>query len=274
LQLPGPGRAWWAACAAVSLSWLAAQPLCAAENAFASVGSAYIVKNGDTVLWAGAEHARLPPASLTKIMTALLVLEAYRPDQLVTVSDRAAAQRGTRLRLRPGERMRVADLLAATLLASANDACLALAEAYAGTEAGFVADMNRRAQQLGLKNTRFANACGFDAPGHVSSAADLARLTETALRHPVFKAVVAQRQARARTADGRRAFDIVNTNALIGRLPGAVGVKSGYTRRAGKCLVALVERNGVRVLMVLLNARNRWWDTHGVVEHAFAVAAP
>jgi serine-type D-Ala-D-Ala carboxypeptidase (penicillin-binding protein 5/6) len=248
------------------------RPLAAAENAFPTIAAAYIVKNGDSVLWAGAERERLPPASLTKIMTALLVVEDYRPQQLITVSARAARQTGTRLGLRAGERMGVEDLLAATLLASANDACLALAEGYAGTETRFVARMNRRAAALGLPDTRFANACGFDAPGHLSSAADLARLTEVALRNPVFTTLVAQRSVRIRTATGARSFDVANTNALIGRLPGAMGVKSGYTRRAGKCVVALVERDGVRILMVLLAGRNRWWDTHGVIERAFAVA--
>jgi D-alanyl-D-alanine carboxypeptidase (penicillin-binding protein 5/6) len=253
---------------------LLALPGAAADNPFPSIAAAYIVKKGDSVLWAGGEHRRLPPASLTKVMTALLVLEDYRPERVVSVSARAARQGGTRLGLRAGERMRVADLLAATLLASANDACLALAEASGGTEAGFVVRMNRRAEALGLQDTRFANACGFDAPDHLSTAADLARLAETALQDPVFSALVGQHRARIHTADGARTFEVVNTNALIGRLPGAVGVKSGYTRRAGKCVIALVERGGVRILMVLLAGRDRWWDTHGVIERAFAVARP
>lgn len=252
----------------------AALPARAAENPFPTIGSAYLVKNGDRVLWAGAERARLPPASLTKIMTALLVLEAYRPDEIVAVSARAAARPGTRLALHSGERLRVADLLAATLITSANDACLALAEAYAGSESAFVVRMNRRARELGLADTRFANACGFDAKDHYSSAADLARLSEAAMRDPVFSALVAQREMSIGTQDGRRTFRLVNTNALIGRLPGAIGVKSGYTSRAGRCIVVMAERNGVRVLMVLLNGRDRWWDAHGVVERAFAVLRP
>jgi D-alanyl-D-alanine carboxypeptidase (penicillin-binding protein 5/6) len=246
-------------------------PANAADNPFPTIGTAYLVKAGDAVLWAGAERARLPPASLTKIMTALLVLEDYRPDQVVTISAAAARQTGSRVPLRAGERFRVADLLAATLVASANDACLALAEAHSGSESAFVAQMNRRAQALGLTDTRFANACGFDAPGHLSSAADLARLAEVALRDPVFAALVAQRSAQVRSADRGRTVDLASTNALLGRLPGAIGVKSGHTRRAGPCVVALAERDGIRVLMVLLNGRNRWWDVHGVIERAFAV---
>lgn len=251
---------------------LGASPAAGTENPFPTIAAAYLVKSGDTLLWAGAQRKRLPPASLTKIMTALLVVEDYRPDQVVTISARAASQGGSRLPLRAGERFRVADLLAAALIASANDACTALAEAYGGSEPRFVARMNRRAKALGLTDTHFANACGFDAPGHLSSAVDLARLSETALRNPVFAALVGQRSARVQSADGRRSVDVTNTNALLGRLPGAIGVKSGHTSRAGPCIVALAERDGVRVLMVLLNGRNRWWDVHGVIERAFAVA--
>jgi D-alanyl-D-alanine carboxypeptidase (penicillin-binding protein 5/6) len=271
--VPELRRVWRLTVTAFALA-VASLQLAAAQNAFPSIAAAYIVKKGDNVLWAAAEHERLPPASLTKIMTALLVLESGRLDTIVTVSARAAAQSGTRLRLKGGERMRVVDLLNAALLASANDACYALAEAAGGSQLRFVQRMNRRAQELRLDDTHFVNACGFDAPGHLSSAADLARLAEVALRDPRFARLVAQPQAVVRSADGQRAWRIVNTNALVGRLPGAVGVKSGYTRRAGKCVVALVERDGVRVLMVLLRGANRWWDAHGVIERAFATQGP
>jgi D-alanyl-D-alanine carboxypeptidase (penicillin-binding protein 5/6) len=247
-------------------------PARGAENLFPGVAAAYLVRVQDRTLWAGDPGRRLAPASLTKIMAALLVLESYRPRDVVTVSRAAAAQTGARLGLKAGERMTVADLLAAALLRSANDACHALAEWRAGSQIAFVALMNQRAAELGLHDTRFANACGHDAPEHYSTAADLAALAEAALRHPEFARLVAQVSASVSTADGTRRFRLENTNALIGRLPGAVGVKSGYTRGAGKCLVAVAEREGMRVLLVLLDARNRWWDAHGIIEHAFAAA--
>jgi D-alanyl-D-alanine carboxypeptidase (penicillin-binding protein 5/6) len=247
-------------------------PGSAAENRFPDVATAYLVRVQDRTLWAGRPDRRLAPASLTKIMAALLVLEAYRPDAVVTVSRAAAAETGARLGLKAGERMTVADLLAAALLRSANDACHALAQWRAGNQAAFVALMNRRAADLGLRDTHFANACGHDAHEHYSTAADLAALTEAALRYPEFARLVAQAGASVSTTDGARRFRLENSNALIGRLPGAVGVKSGYTREAGKCLVALAQRNGTRVLLVLLDARNRWWDAHGMIEHAFATA--
>ncbi|MBI4536507.1 MAG: D-alanyl-D-alanine carboxypeptidase [candidate division NC10 bacterium] len=244
----------------------------AAEDRFPDVASAYLVRVREQVLWAGHPTKRLPPASLTKLMTALLVLENYRPEAVVSVGRAAAAETGARLGLKAGERMRVKDLLAATLVRSANDACHALAAWRAGSQARFVTWMNRRAAELGLTDTWFANACGLDAPGHYSSVQDLAVLADAAMRHATLADLVARTEAVVRTADGRRTFRFKNRNALIGRLPGAIGVKSGYTRKAGPCVVALAEREGVRVLLIMLNASNRWWDAHGMIERAFAEA--
>lgn len=262
-------------CGAIALmllvpAGLAAEP---ARDAYPGLAGAYLVQVDGKTLWARNADRHLPPASLTKIMMALLVLEDGRLDEVVTVRPEAAAQRGTRMGLRAGDRMRVADLLRAALIASANDACHALAQWSAGSAAGFVARMNAKARALGLSATHFVNPCGFDAPRHLASANDLARLSERALQMPMFAQIVAQDRASARTIDGARTFEVRTTNALLGRLPGARGVKSGYTARAGKCLVALAERNGVRVLLVMLDARDRWWDAHGVIDHAFDVHA-
>jgi D-alanyl-D-alanine carboxypeptidase (penicillin-binding protein 5/6) len=241
------------------------------ENPFPSMASAYLVRVKERTIWAGGETRRLPPASLTKMMTGLLIAEAGRLNEVVTVGQAAARETGSRLGLKVGDRLTVADLLAATLVRSANDACHALADWRAGSDVRFVRLMNRRAASLGLRDTRFVNACGHDAPGHYASAWDLAALAESAMRHPVFAELVATSDIRLRTIDGRREFLAENTNALIGRFPGAIGVKSGYTRKAGRSLVALAERAGVRALVVLLNAPNRWWDAHSILERAFAL---
>jgi D-alanyl-D-alanine carboxypeptidase (penicillin-binding protein 5/6) len=261
-------------CAGCALACLLlAAPTAATDNPFPDIASAYLVKVQDREIWAANPVKRLAPASLTKIMTALVALSAYRPDAAVTVSRAAARETGSRLGLRAGDRMRVADLFAATLVGSANDACHALADWRAGNEARFVRLMNRHAAALGLRDTHFVNACGHDAPGHYSSARDLAALAEEAMRHPVFSTVVAMQEARLRNVNGSREFTIENTNALLGRFPGAIGVKTGYTRKAGSCLVALAEREGRRVLLVMLNASNRWWDAHDLLDRAFALAA-
>jgi D-alanyl-D-alanine carboxypeptidase (penicillin-binding protein 5/6) len=265
----------------VSLRRIAAAALCAAAcfpafpatHDFPGLATAYMVRIDGETVWADAADRRLPQASLTKLMTALLVLQDYRPDEVATVSVRAAAATGARLGLKAGERMRVGDLLAAALIASANDACLALAEWREGSEGAFVRRMNLKAAELGLADTRFANACGHDAPGHYSTARDLARLADEAMRMPVIADLVARIDMHLTDADGRRNFHFPNRNALIGRYRGAIGVKSGYTAKAGKCVIALAQRGEVRVLLVMLGGRNRWWDAHAVLDRAFEHAA-
>ncbi|MGZ8447590.1 MAG: D-alanyl-D-alanine carboxypeptidase family protein, partial [Candidatus Deferrimicrobiaceae bacterium] len=153
---------------------------------FGNVAAAYLVKVDGREVWARNADAPLPPASLTKMMTALLVLERGDLRSVVTVSRAASRETGTRLGLAPGDRMSVLELLAATLLGSANDACHALADHVAGSEKRFIDRMNARAREMGLSNTRFANACGHDAPGMRSTARDLALLAETAMGNPVF----------------------------------------------------------------------------------------
>ena len=262
-------------CAAFAIAVFAAATFAAqaAEDLFPAAASAYLVKVGERVLWSGRAGVRLPPASLTKIMTALLAIEHGGLQQVVTVSAHAAGARGTRLGLRRGERISVADLLSATVIRSANDACRALAEWHSGSESAFVERMNERAENLGLADTHFANACGFDAPDHYSSAADIARLAELALADAHFAQLAKTVRTRAYTAGGR-SFLFENTNALLGRLPGTIGIKSGYTRKAGRCIAAAADREGVRVLLIMLDAKNRWWDAHGMMERAFALSQP
>ena len=231
---------------------------------------AYLVEIDDKPVWSHDASSPLAPASLTKIMTALLVLEAWAPDDVVTASAAVAAATGSRLGLQKGDRMRVADLLTGAVIASANDACLALAQWRDGSEAKFVARMNARAAALGMRDTHFENACGHHATGHVSSAADLAVLAHAAMAQPVYRDLARRIDAEVSTIDGSRHFRFVNRNALIGRYVGAIGVKSGYTLQAGPCVVAWAVRGEHRVLVVLLGARNRWWDAHALLDRAFA----
>jgi D-alanyl-D-alanine carboxypeptidase (penicillin-binding protein 5/6) len=242
----------------------------AAGDPFGNVATAYLVKVDGREVWARNADAPLPPASLTKMMTALLVLERADLRSVVTVSREASRETGTRLGLLPGYRVIVLELLAATLIGSANDACHALAEHVAGSETRFVDLMNARAREMGLSNTRFANACGHDAPEMRSTARDLARLAETAMGNPVFAKMAGLEDGWISTADAEKKFSIRNKNLLIGRYRGAIGVKTGFTGSAGKCLVALAERGGKRVLLVLLNAPDRWWKAEEILDAAFA----
>lgn len=227
-----------------------------------------MVKRDGKLLWAGGADARLPPASLAKMMTALLALESGGLEAEVAVGRGVLQETGTRIGLKPGERLRARDLLAATVIRSANDACRALADHFGGT-AKFVARMNSRAAALGMADTRFVEPCGHDRAGQFSTAGDLARLAEQVMRHGEYLRLAGVERATVRTLDGERSFALRNTNALIGRYPGALGLKTGYTSGAGNCLVALAERDGVRVLAVLLNSPNRWWNAVGLLNRAF-----
>ncbi|MDD5057335.1 MAG: serine hydrolase [Sideroxydans sp.] len=243
-------------------------------DAFSKVASAYLVERNGALLREKQSHQRLPPASLTKLMTALLVAEHKQPDALVTVSRAAAHETGTRIGLKAGELFRSDDLLAAALIASANDACHALADFVGGDQIRFEQLMNRRAKELGMHDTHFANACGHDAPDHFSSAFDLSLLAHEVLKHPALLKFTSQIDARISTQDGTHSFHFENKNELIGRYPGAFGLKSGFTPNAGKCLVAFAKRGEQRVLLVMLHGKNRWWDAVDMLDAAFAHAQP
>jgi len=248
-----------------------AEPL---SDPFPQAAGAYWLSVDGAARWARHPGQPLPPASLTKLMTALLVLEHGQLQQVVSISPAAAGESGTRMGLQPGVKMRAAELLAAMVLKSANDACHALAEQVAASEQNFVALMNRRALALGLHDTHFTNACGHDHPEHRSSARDLATLAEFILRRPEFARLVAQVEIVLYDASATRRYAITNSNELVGRYPGAIGVKTGYTRQAGKCLIALAERGNRRVLLVLLNAPGRWWTATAMLDRAFAATGP
>ena len=226
------------------------------------------MKRGDQVLWAGQAARRLPPASLAKLMSALIVLERGKLDETVSVSPAAARAGGARMGLRAGEQFAARDLLAAMVVRSANDACRALADHVA---ADFVSLMNARAAALGLADTRYADPCGHDRDGQYTSVADLARLAEAVTAHAEYLRLARLPRIRLASAAGRR-FSLAGTNALIGRYEGAIGLKTGYTKGAGHCLVALAEKDGVRVLVVMLNSPNRWWNAVGLLDRAFEAA--
>lgn len=253
----------------LALACLAASAARAADDPYPWIAAAYLVKRDGAVLWAGSAERRLPPASLAKLMTALLALERGNLDETVTVGKGVLQATGTRIGLKPGERLSARELLAAAVVRSANDACRALAEHLGGSLKVFIQVMNQRAAWLGMKDTHFVDPCGHDRDGQYSSAADLAILAEQVMRHDEYLRLARTPKISFKTLDGR-AFTLRNTNALLGRYPGAIGLKTGHTPGAGNCLVALAERDGVRVLAVLLNAPNRWWNAVGLLDRAFA----
>jgi len=216
--------------------------------------------NSGRILYEHEAGKRLSPASLTKIMSALVILELGRLDDQVTVSKNAARAHKTHLRLKPGQVFRLEDLLKAMLIVSANDACLAAVEHVGGDEDQFVALMNAKAAALGLGDTHFSNACGFDGLDHYSTAEDLAQLSQIALQQPTFRQLVREERSIIVPVNGYRPYVLHNTNRLLGRIPGVEGIKTGFTSKAGRCLIAKVSQNGSDLLLVILNS-NRRWDT-------------
>jgi D-alanyl-D-alanine carboxypeptidase (penicillin-binding protein 5/6) len=205
-------------------------------------------------------NRRVAPASLTKIMSALVILEYGQLRDQVTVSRKAATARKIHLRLHAGHVFRLEDLLKAMLITSANDACLAAVEHVGGSEEMFVAMMNNKARRMGLLDTHFSNACGFDSPTHYTTAADLATLSEAAMQDPMFRTLVRKEVDMIFPLNANRSYWLRNTNRLLGRIPGVEGIKTGFTSQAGRCLVAKASQDGKEVLLVLLHA-NRRWDT-------------
>lgn len=219
------------------------------------------------VLYEHDSLRRLSPASLTKIMSALVILEKGKLDDLATISPNAARAPKTHLRVRAGEVFRLEDLLKAMLIVSANDACLAAVEHVGGDEEQFVALMNAKAAALGLANTHFSNGCGFDGPEHYSTAEDLAKLSEIALQNPIFRGLVREEREIITPVSGHQTYVLHNTNRLLGRIPGVEGVKTGFTSKAGRCLIAKVSQNGSDLLLVILNSNRRWNTAKSLIDY-------
>jgi D-alanyl-D-alanine carboxypeptidase (penicillin-binding protein 5/6) len=265
-------RQRWAAVAVVIMLFVWAVPSWADDVVWPKVrakGLLLVDLSQQQVLFESNASRRLAPASLTKVMTALIAFEEGDLNATVTISRHAARATGHRLRLRAGQTFRFGDVIDAMLVTSANDACRAVAEAIAGTEDDFVDKMNSYAEALGLPNTHFANACGFDAPAHYSTANDLARLATAALANPAFGEAVRIHQGALRTLDGRRMYRYRTTNRLMSSFDGAVGVKTGFTNQAGRCLIARVIRDEGDLLLVMLNAPRRWWGAAAMLTRGF-----
>jgi D-alanyl-D-alanine carboxypeptidase (penicillin-binding protein 5/6) len=217
--------------------------------------SAYVLENGATgeVLAAMQPRARLPIASITKLMTVLVALEKARPELHVTVNPSAAAVGESTINLRPGERITVRELIEAALIQSANDAAWALAAGVGNRDVPmFVARMNARARELGLRDTRFVRPDGLDVPGHVSSARDVTLLARVAMRNPVIRSIVDEQTATI--SGGRR---LHTWNDLLGTLRGTIGVKTGHTAAAGWSQVAAVNAPGFVLYATLLGSPTR-----------------
>ena len=226
------------------------------------------------ILYEDNSGEQLPPASITKIMSLVLIMEAIdRKDMsledVVTASEHASSMGGSQIWLEPGESMTVDELLRATVIASANDATVALAEAVAGSEEGFVAMMNEKAKKLGMNNTHFINCTGLDAEGHLTTAYDVALMSCELIKHPLIKKYSSVWMDSLRNGES----ELVNTNKLVRFYKGANGLKTGTTSKAGYCLSATAERDGLELVAVIMggnSSNDRFNGAKKLLDYGFA----
>ncbi|MBW7473513.1 D-alanyl-D-alanine carboxypeptidase [Paenibacillus oenotherae] len=268
---------------APSTAWSAgekrAEGEAAVQSELAPSSRSAILMDADsgTIIYEKSSHDRLPPASITKVMTMLLIMEALDEGRIkltdkVSTSEYAASMGGSQIFLEPGEQMSVDEMLKGIALASGNDASVAMAEKIAGTEAEFVNMMNKRAEELGLKNTHFANCNGLPAENHYSSAHDIAIMSRELLKHNEITKYTGMYQDYLRKSS-EKPFWLVNTNKLVRFYSGADGLKTGFTTEAKFCLTATARRDNLRVIAVVMgepNTKTRNAEVSQMFDFSFA----
>src|SRR5690625_515277 len=249
------------------------------ETELTEDAKASILMERDTgeILYEKNAHEKLPPASITKVMTLLLIMEAIEndklaKDELITISSQAASMGGSQVFLAEGEQMSVEHLIKAVAIASANDASVALAERIAGSEQAFVKRMNEKVEELGLKNTKFQNSSGLPAEDHYTTAYDIAMMSKELLRYESITDYTSIYEDYLRKGEENE-FWLVNTNRLVRFYPYVDGLKTGYTKEAKFCLAATAEKDDMRVVSVVMGAetskeRNRM--TMDLIDYAFS----
>lgn len=251
---------------------------CAKSTPFAARISARnaVLIHADTgeILYGLNEHVRAPMASTTKIMTALVALEALPVETEVRITAESVGIEGSSIYLTEGEVLTLEALLYALMLESANDAATAIAIAVSGDIQTFAERMNQKAAALGLKDTHFVNPHGLDDPEHYTTAYELAIITKEALKHPVFQRIVATQRTTIPHQGASGVRLLLNHNKLLRAYEGAVGVKTGFTKKTGRCLVSAAERDGLSLIAVTLRAPDDWRDHTAMLDYGFSLYEP
>lgn len=237
-------------------------PIISAQGAIA------VDLNSGITLYEKNADAKLLPASTTKIVTALVALDYYRLDDVLTV-ERGFKVDGQKMGLYVGEKMRFEDLLYGLLVYSANDAAMTLAQNYDGGYDAFIVAMNKKAEELSMKNSFFDNPVGLDGNSQRSTAKDLIRVSEVAMRDPVFAKVVGTKQIVVKDVTGKSSHYLKNINQLLGSVPGVMGVKTGWTENARENLVTYIERDGHKVMIAILGSQDRFGETKELINWIF-----
>lgn len=224
-----------------------------------------------SVIWSKNPDQRLPMASTTKIMTALVALENCDVSKTVQVAEEATGIEGSSIYLYPNEKLTMEELLYAMLLESANDAAAAIAIEIGGDIQTFSEMMNQKASKLGLENTHFTNPHGLDDEEHYTTARELAIIAAEAMRNPTFKTIVSTYKKTIPLNDTEGVRLLINHNKLLKAYEGSCGIKTGYTKKSGRCLVSSAERDGVKLIAVTLNAPNDWSDHKQMLDFGFSL---
>ena len=219
------------------------------------------------LIFAKDEQERNQPASLTKIMTAILAIESGRMDSIVTITPEMIQVEPTKAGLRVGEKFYLKDLVKAAMVMSANDAAMAIGVYLGNGDVDrFAAMMNQKAKQLGMKNTNFTNPCGFDVGNHYSTAQDLLIMSEHAIKNSTFNEMAKLKRHDFNAINTKRHYAAYTHNKLLNNYKYAVGIKTGFTNKAGPCLIARAKKDDKDVLVVMLNSEQRWKDVRTIFE--------
>ena len=232
-------------------------------------GAVLMEADSKSIVFEKDAHVRLPMASTTKIMTALVAIENGQLDKTVKIPDTAVGVEGSSVYLKAGEELTLEELLYAVLLESANDAATAVAIEVGGSVENFARMMNEKARSLGLSDTHFTNPHGLDNEEHYTTASDLAVIAASALENDTFAKIVSTYKTTIPGSDYDRV--LVNHNRLLKTYSGSVGVKTGYTKRSGRCLVSAAERDGVRLVAVTLSDPGDWKDHTAMLDYGFSL---
>lgn len=220
------------------------------------------------VIYSKNPHKRLAPASTTKMMTALVAAESGKWEDMIYFSKNACSQEGSRVYLEEGDSARLGDIVCAMLLNSGNDAAVAAAEYVCESEEKFAEKMTERAKSIGAVNTSFENPSGLDGENHFSTAYDLALIGREVLNNPLLSDIAATKNSVFTSGKGNVTY-LKNHNKMLWQYEGANGIKTGYTKKAGRCLVSSASRGGVRLIAVTMHAANDWQDHKNMLDYGF-----
>lgn len=246
----------------------------AAQMGVSAQSAVLICVNSGEILFSKNENKKLSMASTTKIMTSLIALEQATPGREITVTSEMVSVEGTSMGLKEGDSVSLKELVYGMMLQSGNDAANTVAYVIGGTPENFAKIMNERAMQIGMLNTNFVTASGLDDEMHYSTAYDMALLAAESIKNPEFRYICSQKSVKLTYGNPPYARTLTNHNRLLWRYSSSIGIKTGFTKKSGRCLVSAAEKNGITLVAVTLNASDDWNDHVSMFEYGFSKCEP